>query len=114
MPETTDLQIVAEMWTIARNEPLTLASIAPFGFVDRQRYQCCVGKVILTFTLDCDTRTKIWSYELGIRHADGEVLDNEVVQYWLEAFFGRERFLAARRNPLMTGEANFTFPYKGR
>lgn len=113
MPETIDLQIVQEMWSVARNEPLTLGSISPFGFVDRQRYQRYVGKVVLTFTLDADPRTRIWSYELGIKHADGDVLDIEVVHYWLEAFFGRERFLAARRNPLMTGEANFTFPYKG-
>ena len=114
MAETTDRRIVEEMWTIARNEPLTLAPLQPFGFVDRQRYVRYVGDVILTFTLDCDSRTKVWSYELGIKHAKGEPLENEVIQYWLEAFFGRERFLAARRNPLMTGEANYTFPYGAR
>ena len=113
MPEATDRLIVEEMWTVARNEPLTLAAIAPFGFVDRQRYERYVGEVVLTFTLDCDPRTRIWSYELGIRHKGGYPLDDEIIQYWLHAFFGRERFLAARRNPLFTGEANYTFPYKG-
>jgi len=36
------------------------------------------------------------------------------VEYWLHAFFGRESFLAARRNFLLTGEARYTFPYNHR
>jgi hypothetical protein len=34
------------------------------------------------------------------------------VDYWLQAFFGREAFLASRRNFEMTGEARYTFPYR--
>ena len=113
MPETTDKQIVEEMWTVARNEPLTLAGVVAFGVLDRDRYRRRVGDVMLTFTLDADPRTQIWSYELGIAHADGGELDNDTVQYWLKAFFGRESFLAARRGFLLAGEARFTFPYKG-
>ena len=112
MPEATDRRIVEEMWTLARNEPLTLSALAPFGFVDRERYRRKVGNVVLEFTLDSDSRSKIWSYELAILHADGQVLDSEVVQYWLDAFFGRESFLAARRNFELTGEARYTFPYR--
>ena len=114
MPETTDKRIVEEMWTVARNEPLTLAGVVAFGVVDRERYQRRVGNVVLSFTLDCDYRTNIWSYELGIADAAGGVLDDEVVQYWLRAFFGREASLAARRGFLMSGEARYTFPYRGR
>lgn len=114
MPETTDKQIVEEMWTIARNEPLTLSGIVAFGFVDMDRYKRRVGDVVLTLTLDSDQRTQIWSYELAIAHVNGETLDDEVVRYWLNAFFGREAFLAARRGFLLTGEARYTFPYKGR
>lgn len=114
MPEFADQQIVEEMWTRARNEPLTLAAIVPFGVIDPERYKRRVGDVVLTFTLDADARTRVWSYELGIAHAEGETLDDEVVQYWLAAFFGRERFLAARRSFLFTGEARFIFPYSGR
>ena len=112
MPEATDRLIVQEMYTLARNEPLTLAALSPFGFVDRQRYQRRVGDVLLEFTLDSDPQSKIWSFELAILHVNGEQLDPDTVQYWLEAFFGRETFLAARRNFLMTGEARFTFPYR--
>ena len=113
MAETTDRQIVEEMWTTARNESLTLAGVLPFGMVDRERYRRQVGDVVLTFTLDGDARTGIWSYELGIASADGSVLDDEVVQYWLDAFFGREAARAARRGFLLTGEARYTFPYRG-
>lgn len=113
MPETTDKQIVEEMWTIARNEPLTLAGVVAFGVIDRERYKRRVGDVMLTFTLDSDSRSGIWSYELGIADANGGTLDDDVVQYWLGAFFGREAFLAARRGFLLTGEARYTFPYKG-
>ena len=112
MAESTDRRIVSEMWTLARNEPLTLASLLPFGYVDRDRYRRRAGKVILEFTLDSDPKSKVWSYELAILSADGEQLETETIQYWLEAFFGRESFLAARRNFLMTGEARYTFPYR--
>ena len=112
MPEATDRRIVEEMWTLARNEPLTLGAISPFGFVDRDRYRRQVGQVVLEFTLDSDPHTKIWSYELAILHSGGEILEPDIVQYWLDSFFGREAFLAARRNFLMSGEARFTFPYR--
>lgn len=111
MAEAEDLRIVEDMWTIARNEPLTLAAIQPFGIVDKERYRRQVGEVVLELTLDADSRTGIWAYELAILDASGGVLDDSVVQYWLHAFFGRESFFAARRNFLMTGEARFTFPY---
>lgn len=112
MPEATDRDIVRDMWTQARNEPLTLAPLMPFGFVDRERYRRRVAGIVLEFTLDSDPQTKVWSYELAILSGDGEPVDSETVQYWLEAFFGREAFLAARRNFLMTAEARFTFPYR--
>ncbi len=108
----TDRRIVEEMWTLARNEPMTMASLAPFGFVDRERYRRKVGTVILELTLDCDPRTKVWSYELAILDEAGATLDSEVVEYWLHAFFGRESFLASRRNFLFTGEARYVFPYR--
>ena len=111
MPEAEDRRIAEDMWTIARNEPLTLASLQRFGIVDRERYRRQVGEVVLELTLDADSRTGIWSYELAILDASGGVLDDSVVQYWLHTFFGREAFFAARRNFLMTGEARFTFPY---
>jgi len=111
MAETADKKIVEEMWTTARNEPLTLAALQPFGMVDRERYRRRVGDVQLELTLDADPRTGIWSYELAILDANGGTLDDTVVQYWLHAFFGREAYFAARRNFLMTGEARFTFPY---
>lgn len=114
MPEATDQKIVEEMWTLARNEPLTLAGIAPFGFVDRDRYTRRVGEVVLTFTLDADPRTGVWSYELSISSVTREPLDDEVVQYWLHAFFGRESFLAARRDFLLTADARYTFPFTTR
>jgi hypothetical protein len=111
MPEATDRQIVEEMWTLARNEPLTLAAVSPFGLMDRERYRRRVGKVLIEFTLDSDPRTNIWSYELAILDTEGGQLEDETVQYWLQAFFGRHSYSAARRNFLMTGEARFTFPY---
>ena len=111
MPEAADKYIVEEMWTLARNEPLTLGAISPFGVMDRERYRRRVGDIILELTLDCDHRTKIWSYELAILDADGGVLDSDTVNYWLHAFFGREAHFAARRNFFMTGEARFTFPF---
>jgi hypothetical protein len=111
MPEAADKHIVEEMWTLARNEPLTLGAISPFGVMDRERYRRRVGDIILELTLDCDPRSKIWSYELAILDADGGVLDSDTVNYWLHAFFGREAHFAARRNFFMTGEARFTFPF---
>ena len=66
MPEATDRQIVEDMWTIARNAPLALAGISPFGIMDREQYRRRVGKVVLEFTLDSDQRTQTWSYELSI------------------------------------------------
>ena len=112
MAEAIDKEIVEEMWTLARNEPLTLSGISPFGMVDRSRYRRQVGKVLLELTLDSDPRTNIWTYELAILNADGGELDTETVQYWLHAFFGREAHFASRRNFLMTGEARFVFPYR--
>jgi hypothetical protein len=112
MAEFIDKQIVEEMWTIARNEPLTLAGVVAFGVVDRERYKRRVGNVVLSLTLDAEHRTGIWSYELGIADAEGGTLDDAVLQYWLNAFFGREAFLAARRGFLLAGEARFTFPYR--
>ena len=111
MPESTDQRIVEEMWTLARNEPMTLAGLSPFGVLDRDRYRRQVGDVILELTLDADSRTGEWSYELGITDAHGGTLDNDVVTYWLNAFFGRTAHFAMRRNFLFTGEARFTFPY---
>lgn len=111
MAEDTDRRIVEEMWTVARNEPTTLASISPFGFVDMERYRRRVGDIVLTFTLDRDPKTNIWAYELRVQHEGGEPLDDETVQYWLQAFFGRNAFMASRRNFLLTGEASYTFPY---
>jgi hypothetical protein len=111
MPEATDKKIVEEMWTLARNEPLTLAGLSPFGMMDKERYRRRVGNVLLELTLDSDPRTKIWSYELAILDIDGGILDSETVNYWLQAFFGRDAHFAARRNFFMTGEARFVFPY---
>jgi hypothetical protein len=111
MPEATDKKIVEEMWTLARNEPLTLAGLSPFGMMDKERYRRRVGNVLLELTLDSDPRTKIWSYELAILDVDGGILDSETVNYWLQAFFGRDAHFAARRNFFMTGEARFVFPY---
>jgi hypothetical protein len=111
MAESRDREIVEEMWTLARNEPMTLASLSPFGMVDRSRYRRQVGNVSLELTLDSDPRTGIWSYELAILNAEGGELDTDTVNYWLHAFFGREAHFAARRNFLLTGEARFVFPY---
>ena len=111
MAEDTDRIIVQDMWTLARNEPLTLAALQPFGFVDRERYKRRVGAVILEFTLDADPKTQVWGYELAINDAEGGMLDPDVVDYWLTAFFGSAKFLASRRNFLFTGEARYLFPY---
>jgi hypothetical protein len=111
MPETIDRMIVEEMWTQARNAPLTLGAISPFGVQSRDQYRRRVGDVILELTLDCDARSKSWSYELAILDAEGGQLDSDTVNYWLQAFFGREAHFASRRNFLMTGEARFVFPY---
>lgn len=112
MPEATDRMIVAEMWEMAKNKPLTLAAISPFGIMDREDFRRRVGDVILELTLGCDSRTQIWAYELAILDADGGQLDADTVNYWLQAFFGRDAHSAARRNFLMTGEARFVIPYQ--
>lgn len=111
MSEVADKKIVEEMWTHARNEPLTLARLSPFGLMDKERYRRRVGDVILELTLDHDDRHNAWAYELAILDADGGTLDTDVVNYWLQAFFGRDAHFAARRNFLFTGEARFVFPY---
>lgn len=111
MPETTDRAIVEEMWTMARNKPLTVGAVSPFGIVGRDEFRRQVGNVVLELTLDCDPRTKAWNYELAILDAEGGTLDADTVNYWLQAFFGREAHSASRRNFLLTGEARFIFPY---
>ena len=112
MPEATDRMIVEEMWTMAKNKPLTLASVSQFGLVNRDDYRRRVGEVVLELTLDCDSKTQTWTYELAILDAQGGQLDSDTVNYWLLAFFGREAHSAARRNFLMTGEARFVIPYQ--
>ena len=111
MAEMADRKIVEEMWTQARNAPLTLARISPFGLMDKDLYRRRVGDVILELTLDNDERNNTWAYELAILDAEGGQLDIDVVNYWLQAFFGRDAHFAARRNFLFTGEARFVFPY---
>jgi hypothetical protein len=111
MAEMADRKIVEEMWTLARNEPLTLARLSPFGLMDRERYRRRVGDVILELTLDNDARNNTWAYELAILDVEGGQLDTDVVNYWLQAFFGRDAHFAARRNFLFTAEARFIFPY---
>jgi hypothetical protein len=110
--EEQDQQVVQEMWTLANNEPLTVAPLVPFGFVDRERYRRYLGDVNLELTLDKDPQTGIWSYELAILNPESGPVDPEVVEYWLKLFFGREAHFAAKRNFMLTDESRFTFPYK--
>lgn len=110
--EERDQQIVQEMWTLANNEPLTVAPLVPFGFVDKERYRRYLGDVNLELTLDKDPKTEIWSYELAITRPDSIPVDGEVVAYWLKLFFGREAHFAAKRNFMLTDESRYTFPYK--
>ena len=110
--ETRDRAIVNEMWSVANNEPLTLGAIQAFGFVDRERYRRYVDGHVIELTLDCDPRTKIWSYEFAIVDSSGVPVDEDVVSYWLGLFFGTESTHAAKRSYLMTNDARFTFPYR--
>jgi hypothetical protein len=107
-----DELLVREMWTLANNEPLTVAPLVPFGFIDRERYRRYLGELILELTLDKDPQSEIWSYELAITRPDGVPVDTEIVEYWLKLFFGRESNFAAKRNFMLTDESRFTFPYK--
>ena len=109
--EERDVRVVQEMWTLANLEPLPLASLQRYGFVDRERYRRYVDRLILELTLDKDPRTSQWSYELAILDPDEDIVDPEVVQYWLRLFFGRDAPFAAKRNFMLT-EARFTFPWK--
>jgi hypothetical protein len=106
-----DKKIVQDMWTFARNEPLAIKDLLPFGFADRERYRRYVGDIVLEFTLESDEKSKIWSYELAVLDKDGAFLDPDIVQYWLEMFFGNQSGRAARRSMLFPAEARFTFPY---
>jgi hypothetical protein len=112
--EERDQQIVREMWTQANNEPLTLGSLQAFGFVDRERYRRYVDGLILELVLDKDPRSDAWSYELAILAPDGGQVDDALVRYWLEAFFGREAAFAAKRNYMLTADARYTFPFQRR
>lgn len=105
--------IVQEMWTTANNEPLAMAGLQPFGFVDRERYRRVVDGLSIEFVLDCDVHSHIWSYELAILDPEGVPVDEDVVQYWLKLFFGKEAVFASKRSYLLT-EARYTFPYKRR
>ena len=107
-----DKKVVQDMWTLARNEPMTMQHLLPFGVADRERYRQYLGDIVLEFTLEADERTKLWSYELAILDKDGGFLDPDVVQYWLEMFFGNQAGRAGRRSLLFPAEARFTFPYK--
>jgi hypothetical protein len=107
-----DELLVREMWTLANNEPLSVAPIVAFGFIDRERYRRYLGDLILELTLDKDPQTEIWSYELAITRPDGVPVDADIVEYWLKLFFGRESHFAAKRNFMLTDESRYTFPYK--
>lgn len=109
-----DRQIVQEMWTIANNEPLTLTGLQPLGMIDRERYRRIVDGITLDLTLERDAQTNIWSYEFAIIHPDGIQVDEDIVQYWLELFFGKEARHASKRSYLLTADARFTFPYNRR
>ena len=112
--EERDRRIAQEMWTLANNEPLALASLQPFGIVDRERYRRRLGDgLMLELTLETDPNTGIWSYEFSVLDEEGALVDEEVVQYWLNVFFGAERFSASKRSFLLA-EARFTFPYRRR
>ena len=100
------------MWTLANNEPLTVAPLVAFGFIDRERYRRYIDGVILELTLDKDPQTEIWSYELAILNPEGGPVDGELVEYWLHHFFGRESHFAAKRNFMLTDDARYIFPYR--
>jgi len=109
--EAEDQRVVQEMWTLANNEPLSLAPIQPFGLIDRDRYRRQVGGgVYLELTLENDPRTGIWSYEFAVLDEEGGRVEQEIVDHWLRLFFGNLSHLASKRSFLLA-EARYTFPY---
>lgn len=106
-----DQRIAQEMWTLANNEPLSLAPLQPFGVIDRERYRRNIGGgVVLELTLESDPRTGIWSYEFAVLDSEGGRVDQELVEYWLQRFFGNLSYLASKRSFLLA-EARYTFPH---
>ena len=106
-----DKLIVQDMWTLANNEPLALGGLQPHGLIDRERYRRYVDGLTLELTLETDPKTNLWSYEFAIIHPNGERIDDEIVAYWLDQFFGQEARHAAKRGFMVTTDARFTFPY---
>ena len=109
-----DRQIVQDMWTLANNEPLSLSILQPHGIVDRERFRRYVDGLVLELTLETDSQTGVWSYEFGVFAANNERVDEEIVAYWLDQFFGKEARHAAKRGFLLTTDARYTFPYNRR
>jgi hypothetical protein len=109
-----DRQLVQEMWTLANSEPLSLATLQPYGLIDRERYRRYVDGLILELTLESHAQTGIWSYEFAVIPPDGERVEEDVVAYWLDQFFGQETRHAAKRGFMLTTDARFTFPYNRR
>jgi hypothetical protein len=101
------------MWQLANNEPLSQAGMIAFGFPDRERYNRIVDGLRLEFTLECDAQTNIWSYEFALIDPSGVPVDEELAQYWLTLFFGKDTPMAAKRSYLLV-EARYTFPYRKR
>lgn len=106
-----DRLIVQEMWTLANAEPLSLAALQPHGFIDRERYRRYVDGLVLELTLETNPQTGVWSYEFALLAPSGEKVEEEVVAYWLDQFFGKEARHAAKRGFMLTTDARFTFPY---
>lgn len=106
-----DRLIVQEMWTLANSEPLSLGALQPHGIIDRERYRRYVDGLTLELTLESDPKTGVWSYEFALIHPEGDRIDDEVVAYWLDQFFGKEARHAAKRGFMLTTDARFTFPY---
>ena len=109
-----DRLIVQEMWTLANSEPLALSALQPLGMIDRERYRRYVDGLILELTLETNPKTGVWSYELALIHPEGERIDEEIITYWLDQFFGNEARHAAKRGFMLTTDARFTFPYSRR
>ena len=109
-----DRLIVQEMWTLANSEPLALAALQPLGMIDRERYRRYVDGLILELTLETNPKSSVWSYELALIHPEGERLDEDIITYWLDQFFGNEARHAAKRGFMLTTDARFTFPYSRR
>ena len=107
-----DRQLIQEMWAQANNAPLALAALQPHGVIDREDYRRYVDGLIIELTLETNPQTRVWSYELAILHPGGEILEGEVVEYWLEQFFGTEVRHAAKRGFMITADARYTFPYR--